>query len=715
MIPLYLFQSFEILQVVLGIWISRRSPAVDWSKLLIPGLLVVFKAFQFEPPSRLTAPPYLPIEICIHLDHLALDEEAHLLGVLPEESAHRLADLHMEWDHPDAQVGDLLDEEGPQWAVPVAAPEWDHLQADLTDPLRVLRRGVPQGALMGQRVLHRGVPRDPGPILEYVMISRIRLERGLTIIPHRPQGPPKPPVVDPKPPVVDPKPPVVDPKPPVVDPKPPVVDPKPPVVDPKPEGPSSEYNLQNIQGDILPALPKALEYFYYFQILNVEKFREAFGKFIVPKITTAQQLTTSPPPPPPNPSVTFLGVNVGFTYLALQKFGLTDDLLDDSFVKGQQQDSKDLGDAGTSRGDFWTPNWDGEYKVEIDGIFLITAYNDAVAAKFVEDMEKAFTYTATRMSIKKVVLLKGAPRAGAEARNDHFGYRGGMSNPQVRGVTFETPAQPTIRYPGSPIIPMGVIVMGYEGDEDRDKRPAWAMDGSFMVTRKLNNLVPEFDAFLLEHGPKVFPNIPVKDAADRLGARLFGRWKDGTPTELSPDAPDPAISGDDKRINNFAFDQSAGQKRCPFASHMRKSNPRNDVTPIESVFKHFIRRHNMPYGPEVTAEERDGNGTIQQRGLHVVCYASSIVRGFKFYQQAWYNEPNFPPNKPELPGMDPIFGQTGEEHLDVHRYMTGTNPTAEQQVMSFPKKFIDPRGGEYFFAPSISTLRDLIATGVSIA
>ncbi|GLB43330.1 putative peroxidase [Lyophyllum shimeji] len=455
--------------------------------------------------------------------------------------------------------------------------------------------------------------------------------------------------------------------------------------------PVPAYNLSNIQGDILPALPKALEYFYYFEILNVEKFREAFGKFIVPKITTAQQLTTNPPPPPPNPSVTFLGVNAGFTYLALQLFGLTDDLLDDSFVKGQQQDSKDLGDAGTARGDFWTPKWDAEYKVDIHGIFLITAYNDAVAAKFVEDMERAFTYTATRMSIKKVVLLKGAPRAGAEARNDHFGYRGGMSNPQVRNVTFETPAQATIRYPGSPIIPIGVIVMGYEGDEDKDKRAAWAIDGSFMVTRKLNNLVPEFDDFLLEHGPKVFPNIPVKDAADRLGARLFGRWKDGTPTELSPDAPDPAISGDDKRINNFAFDQSAGQKRCPFASHMRKSNPRNDVTPVESVFKHFIRRHNMPYGPEVSPEERDGNGTIQERGLHVVCYASSIVRGFKFYQQAWYNEPNFPPNKPELPGMDPIFGQTGEEHLDVHRYMTGANPTAEQQVMSFPKKFIDPR------------------------
>ncbi|KAG5652531.1 hypothetical protein H0H81_004688 [Sphagnurus paluster] len=476
------------------------------------------------------------------------------------------------------------------------------------------------------------------------------------------------------------------------------------------DAPADQQIAGNSKFDDMPALPKALEYFYYFQITDVDRFRATFGQFIVPKITNALDLTTKPPPPPPNPSVQFLGLNVGFSYLGLQMFNLDDDLLDDSFVKGQQQDAKSLGDAGTQRGNFWTPSWDAEYKVDIHGIFLITAYNDAVAAKFVSDMEAAFSITANRKSLKKVVLLKGAPRADPEARNDHFGYRGGMSNPQVRGVSFETPAQPEIRYPGSPIIPLGVIVMGYDGDEDKDKRPAWAKDGAFMVTRKLNNLVPEFDEFLLEHGPRIFPGLTPKAAADRLGARLFGRWKDGTPTELSPDAPDPAISGNDKRINNFTFDQSKGQTRCPFAAHMRKSNPRNDVSPVESVFRHFIRRHNMPYGNEVTAEERDGNGTIEERGLHVVCYASSIVRGFKFYQQAWYNEPNFPPNKPELPGMDPIFGQTGEEGQGVYRYMTGSNPTLEQQVMSFPKKFIDPRGGEYFFSPSISTLRDIIAT-----
>jgi len=272
-----------------------------------------------------------------------------------------------------------------------------------------------------------------------------------------------------------------------------------------------------------PALPKALEYFYYFQITNVPKFRQTFGKFIVPKVTTSGQLVKNPPGPPTDPTNQFLGLNVGFSHLGLQFFGLNDDLFDDSFVKGQQQDSKSLGDAGTQRGDFWTPRWDPEYKVDIHGIFLITAYNDARARQFVADMEAAFALAPRRSSIKKVALLKAAPRPGSEAFNDHFGYRGGMSNPQVKGVTYQTAP----KYPGSPIIPIGVIVMGYDGDEDSYRRPAWAKDGSFMVTRKLNNLVPEYDDFLLLHGPKIFPNIPARSAADRLGARLFGRWKNG--------------------------------------------------------------------------------------------------------------------------------------------------------------------------------------------
>ena len=180
--------------------------------------------------------------------------------------------------------------------------------------------------------------------------------------------------------------------------------------------------------------------------------------------------------------------------------------------------------AGRGRGDAWSPDWDAEYKANIDGMFIITAYTKQNAEDFVQDIEEAFKWSDTRSSIKKVVSVHCHPRPGENAINDPFGWRGGgFSNPQVEGVTFFDEVQ----YTGTPVIPIGVIVMGREGDEDADRRPEWAKDGSLIATRKLNCLVPELDAYLAEEGPRLFPNLSPKAAADKLGARLMGRWKNG--------------------------------------------------------------------------------------------------------------------------------------------------------------------------------------------
>ncbi|KAG6906066.1 hypothetical protein DXG01_016068 [Tephrocybe rancida] len=456
------------------------------------------------------------------------------------------------------------------------------------------------------------------------------------------------------------------------------------------------------QFDDLPGLPKTVEYFYYFSIdtMRSSSFRQTFKSFIVPKITSCLTLTSQQHQPQD-----FVGLNVGFTPVGLLSMNLRMyDVKDASFSTGQYADSKALGDAGTTRGTSWSPDWDPEFKKSIDGVFIITAFTETAADSFVRRMEGEFSYSA---SMKKIVLVKCKLRPGDQAQNDHFGYRGGISNPQIQGATFDIPAQPEMRYPGSPVIPMGVIVTGYTGDPNKDTRASWTRDGAFMVTRHLNLLVPEFEAFLLERGPKIFAHISIQAAADHLGARLFGRWKDGTPTELSPDGPDPRISGDDKRVNNFTFDQSAAQTRCPFAAHIRKSTPRGDVP--ATITTRFIRRQGISFGPEVTQEERNTSATSNSRGLHFVCYASSIVNTFKYQQCSRYNDTMFPPNKDITPGMDPIVGQTGEEQEGDYRFMTGADPSDGLRVIIFPEKFAVPRGGAYFFVPSISALRNLRA------
>ena len=56
---------------------------------------------------------------------------------------------------------------------------------------------------------------------------------------------------------------------------------------------------------------------------------------------------------------------------------------------------------------------------------------------------------------------------------------------------------------------------------------------------------------------------------------------------MSPDNDAPDIAKDETRVNNFEFDQNdVKQLACPFAAHMRKSNPRNDLPPSERL-KHL--------------------------------------------------------------------------------------------------------------------------------
>jgi hypothetical protein len=41
--------------------------------------------------------------------------------------------------------------------------------------------------------------------------------------------------------------------------------------------------------------------------------------------------------------------------------------------------------------------------------------------------------------------------------------------------------------------------------------------------------------------------------------------------------------------------------------------------------------------------------------------------------------------------------------------MSGANPTSQADKLVFPIQFIESRGGEYFFVPSISTLNKIAA------
>jgi deferrochelatase/peroxidase EfeB len=73
-------------------------------------------------------------------------------------------------------------------------------------------------------------------------------------------------------------------------------------------------------------------------------------------------------------------------------------------------------------------------------------------------------------------------------------------------------------------VPTGEILVGENGDADIDNRPSWAKDGSFLVFRQLQQLVPEFNKFLTDN-PIHAPALTPKQGSELLGARMIGRWK----------------------------------------------------------------------------------------------------------------------------------------------------------------------------------------------
>ena len=77
---------------------------------------------------------------------------------------------------------------------------------------------------------------------------------------------------------------------------------------------------------------------------------------------------------------------------------------------------------------------------------------------------------------------------------------------------------------------------------------------------------------------------------------------------------------------------------------------------------------------------------------------------------AWANNTGFPFGKPadQVPGFDPIIGQASGD--PGARVMGGTNPQNATQNLPLPAEWVVSKGGEYFFAPSISALKSTFAS-----
>jgi Dyp-type peroxidase family len=394
-------------------------------------------------------------------------------------------------------------------------------------------------------------------------------------------------------------------------------------------------------------------------------------------------------------------VNVALTHDGLARLGVGNGELasfPDAFRQGMAARARRLGDVDDSA----PARWVGLFASgRVDGLLLLAA-DDATT---LDRLASGHAVVLQHHGITVVFDQAGDTRSD-QPGHEHFGFRDGISQPGIRGVTTrQSPADPNQGLPGQDLVWPGEFVLGYprqiaqpEPGEDVNHRPgplarsgpAWTRNGSYLVFRRLRQDVPGFHAFVAASA------AAQGISPDLMGATFVGRFPSGAPLESGGD--DPA-NLTDQRINDFEFGDDPDGRRVPRAAHIRKVYPRDSRTRDggeSETQTHRLLRRGIPYGPSHVAGSTTADA---DRGLLFLCYQSSIERQFEFVQSRWVNDPDFPRRGD---GHDPLVSTAPAAR-------SFTLPGGRPDHISLMQRFVTTTAGAYLFQPSLSALRQLAA------
>ncbi len=405
-------------------------------------------------------------------------------------------------------------------------------------------------------------------------------------------------------------------------------------------------------------------------------------------------------------------LNVAFTGSGLLRLGLPAravGMFSNEFVTGMTTPhrSRILGDLGDNAPEQWA--WGGPAGAQIDVALLLYAVDDAGLRRLEEEQTRALTSGG-------LVLRR---RLGTSDLDDFepFGFRDGISQPLVEGLSKTGSAERTVR--------AGEFVLGYPNeyglytdrplldhaadsagtlprDPEGSGRADLGRNGSYLVVRQLQQDVPGFWRYV-DETTRLRDGSSDPRARIRLAAKMVGRWPSGAPLVLAPEADDPALA----EANDFAYHELDPRgARCPVGAHIRRSHPRDSLDPRpgtndswEINRRHRILRRGREYGTSLTIDEALAGGDATERGLNFMCLNANIQRQFEFINHTWLNNPKFdrlyddadPVTAPSAP-----FGGTFTIPTDGVR----------ERVTDVPR-FVSVKGGAYFFLPGLAALRYL--------
>lgn len=325
---------------------------------------------------------------------------------------------------------------------------------------------------------------------------------------------------------------------------------------------------------------------------------------------------------------------------------------------------------------------------------------------------------------------------------EHFGLTDGIGDPVFEGQN--TPEEEKKRVVGRgkwmnkkdgwQPLKTGEFLLGHP-DESQELPPT-AMppnlmhNGTFMVFRKLHENVDSWDQVVEDNARKYAAEMEVDlvEARETLKAKMVGRWSDGVPLSKVPtygewqvfrkqrgfDDPDPlkAYKANlaylaSPESSDFKFGDDMKGLKCPGGAHMRRVNTRDYLDPQNKVDadnpdattqlnkRRRILRRGLPYGPRNLSERGDD----AEQGVAMMMIGASIFRQFEFVQQQWIQY-----------GLDfhqgnntcPLLG----DHRKHSRFTVPSDPATGKPpyVVGDLKNFVEPRGGDYFFIPSMTAL-----------
>lgn len=279
---------------------------------------------------------------------------------------------------------------------------------------------------------------------------------------------------------------------------------------------------------------------------------------------------------------------------------------------------------------------------------------------------------------------------------EHFGYVDGRSQPLMLEEDIEAEVKAGGIDKWDPTIPLSQVLVHC---------PGGGLDvsfGSFFVFRKLEQNVKGFKTKEQVLRAKLNAESGI-DPDELAGAYVVGRYENGTPVEVSP--VEQHVTQESLAVpNNFNFDADPAGLRCPYAAHIRKTNPR-DIS-IRSTSRLMARR-GITYGDR-DDDPNDGqidNKPEEKVGLLFMAYQSNIEEQFEFTQQSWANNANFHFGSPSQPvGIDPVIGQPRGGISQRYPLNYGAGPLSDPFDFS---GFVTLKGGDYFFAPSLSFFKRL--------